>query len=87
METPPLTVGSLIEALDDLPHDTPLRLAAGRNWPSEYTIGDPVVVAANGVIAVYLPEQHQIGYLPSQAAVALRWADEDRGMHYPEEER
>jgi hypothetical protein len=86
METPPLTVGALIDALDGLPHDTPLRLATGRNWPFEYTIGEPVIVATDGLVAVYLPEQHQVGYLPYRAAVALRWADEDRGMHHPEEE-
>jgi hypothetical protein len=81
METSFLTVEALIEALEDLPANTPLRIATQKSWPFEYSVGDPILVdLRDGTTAVYLPELEQIGPLPASAAIALRWADEDKGI-------
>ena len=85
MDTPPMTAGTLIAFLRDYPTNTPLRLVnllAGRY---EYDIGEPIDVDIDGVTTIYLTVRDQVGPLPSRAAVLLRWADEDRGMHFPEE--
>jgi len=82
MDTPPLNVGALIELLEDLPANTPLRIANATSLPFECTLGEPVIVDLDdGTTVVYLTEHTRIGRLPGRAATALRWADEDRGMH------
>lgn len=74
-----MTVGVMIELLSQMPKDAVLRMATQPNWPFENRVGEPVLVESEMGSAVYLPEGDQFGYLPGEAAVLLRWADEDLG--------
>ena len=68
-----LTLGMLIEMLEDYDIDTPVRLAMQPAYPMEYTINDAIEVEVDGTPIVYLSEQSQIGYLPEEAQDALNW--------------
>lgn len=71
-----LTVADLLEMIEDLPPDTPVRMAQQPWWPFEYTIGDPVLVetAEDGPV-LYLPERQQTRYLPGEVSAELGWRE------------
>ena len=73
MHTNDLTIGQLLELIEGLPEDTPLRMAQQPAWPFEYLVGEPVIVATEDGPVVYLPEAGQTGYLSGEVAHELGW--------------
>lgn len=73
MDSNELTIGLLLELIEDLPDNTPLRMAQQPAWPFEYAIGEPVIVDTEDGPVVYLPEAAQTRYLPGDVAVELGW--------------
>lgn len=71
-----MTVGELLNILEDLPEDAEVRLAMQPSYPFEYSIGDVVTVAPeydNDPGRVYLAEGRQLNYLPGDARAELGW--------------
>lgn len=68
-----LTVRDLLDLLEGLPEDTPVRMAQQPAWPFEYTIGDPICADTEDGPVVYLPEAAQTRYLPGEIADELGW--------------
>lgn len=68
-----LTIGQLLELIEGLPDDTPLRLATQPAWPFEFICGEPVVVSTEDGPVVYLPEAKQLGYLSGDVTHELGW--------------
>ena len=62
-----MTVGELIEVLEEWPMNTPVSFGAG--VVQEYQDGEPV-----SVDGVWLPDGLYIGTLSAQQAAALGWA-------------
>lgn len=62
-----MTVADLLAALEGLPEDLEVRVAAQPRWPMEHRLGRPVVVGHPGPAgtpeAVYLALGEQLGYL------------------------
>ncbi len=73
MDQRELTLGTLLELVEGLDHDIPVRLAIQPAWPFEYTVGEPVVVDTEDGPVVYLPERTQTGYLGGHVAAELGW--------------
>ena len=65
-----MTVGELIEMLQELPEDALVRFASQPAWPFEYEIKDRAVEGKteDGEAVVYLVEGEQMGYLPAEVA-------------------
>ena len=78
------TVGWLLEYIEDIPVDTPIRLVrlpVGDKPGGQYAIGVPTAAeSADGVMRAYIPEAERLDDLTSHIGVALRWADEDLGF-------
>jgi hypothetical protein len=81
-----LTVGELLEALEGLDEDMPVRLAHQPSSPLEYRI--ETVAVCSGVArqnspdadfeeVVYLVEGEQARYLPPYVAGAIGWKEHD----------
>ncbi len=77
-----LTAGELIEALEGLDEDTPVRLAHQPSWPFEYAIRAVATVpdvptepwhGERQEQVVYLVEGEQTRYLPGEVADAIGW--------------
>jgi hypothetical protein len=79
-----MTVGELIEVLQDMNPDSEVRWAAQPAWPFEYAIENVVVVREShdpddeeGVCdlepVVYLVEGEQLGYLPQYVCDEIGW--------------
>lgn len=71
-----MTVGELIDILEDLPEDAEVRLAMQPSYPFEYSISDLVTVAPmhdGDPGRVYLAEGRQLNYLPGDARDELGW--------------
>ena len=66
-----MTVEQLIELLEEFDPEAEVRMASGRSWPMEYDLAE---VETTGAV-VYVAEGRQLGYLPSDAAVAVGWAE------------
>lgn len=71
-----LTVANLLEMLEDLPPETPVRMAQQPSWPFEYSIAEPVLVETeeDGPV-LYLPERQQTRYLPGEVSAELGWRE------------
>lgn len=69
-----LTARDLLDLLEGLPDDTPVRMAQQPAWPFEYRIGEPIVSDTEDGPVVYLPEAAQTQYLPGHVAQELGWA-------------
>lgn len=65
-----LTVGELIERLENCDPQSPIALAIQPSWPFEYTLSD-VEEADDG--KVYLAEGAQVAYLSAAGRRALGW--------------
>ncbi|MER0443035.1 hypothetical protein ABR738_00340 [Streptomyces sp. Edi4] len=65
-----MTVAELIEQLEGVDPDAPIRLAMQPRYPFEYTIGQ-VVEAEDGTC--WIGEGEQVGYLSEDATNALEW--------------
>ncbi len=65
-----MTVGELIEILQDAPEDAQVLFAAQPSWPMEYTIRDVVRTDDD---QIYLGEGSQLGYLPGEVSELLGW--------------
>ncbi|MFB7649484.1 hypothetical protein ACFC0S_16405 [Streptomyces sp. NPDC056084] len=65
-----MTVADLIEQLEGMDPDAPVRLATQPAYPFEYTIGK-VAEAEDGTC--WIAEGEQVGYLGEDAANALEW--------------
>lgn len=65
-----LTVGELIELLQEQDSDKEVRLAMQPSWPFEYSVKSWI---QEGDEAVYLIEESQIQYLDSEVAESLGW--------------
>ena len=65
-----MTVGELIEMLQDMPEDALVRFASQPQWPFEYEIKRDVVEhdTEEGDTVVYLVEGEQLGYLAAEVA-------------------
>jgi hypothetical protein len=68
-----MTVGELIEMLEDWPMDTQISMGPRSEWPHERIIGDPVLVVKDGKSLV-LPDAMYIGYLDPAIARILGWS-------------
>lgn len=74
-----ITVGELIDALEDLDHDLEVHLATQPTYPLEYAIDNmgPVLVTVpteeDPQSFVYLFEGGQIGYLPRVVRKEMGW--------------
>jgi hypothetical protein len=66
-----LTVGYLLQQLQDLDPDLKIRLAVNPDFPFAHFLGTNVVIS-DGL--VYLAEDGQEGYLPSGVTALLSWA-------------
>jgi hypothetical protein len=69
-----MTVGELMEILENLDPDTEVRLATQRQWPFEYTVGG-VAEPLDGTTPLYLAAGKQLGYLPENVREELGWAE------------
>ncbi|MGV9427987.1 hypothetical protein ACWDO7_27315 [Streptomyces sp. NPDC003656] len=65
-----LTVGHLLNQLQDLDPDLPIRLAVNPDWPFAHYIGTDIFVR-DGI--AYIADDGQEGYLPPAAREALAW--------------
>lgn len=75
-----MTAKDLIEQLQDLDPNTEIRLAIQPNYPFEHEVACEIAVMPEdkrGLQVAYLVDAGQIGYLPTKAAIACGWADED----------
>jgi hypothetical protein len=70
-----LTIAELLELIEGMPGDTPVRMAQQPSWPFEYSIGDPVIVETEDGPVLYLPERQQTRYLPAEVSVELGWSE------------
>ena len=79
-----MTVGELIDVLQEMNPDSEVRWAAQPAWPFEYDIENVVVVREEydpddeeGEVdlepVVYLVEGRQLGYLPSNVCEEIGW--------------
>jgi len=76
-----MTVGRLMESIEDLPADTPIRIATGRGGPQLFTFGDAVLIDDDdGVPTAYIPELDAVGVASIRIATVLNWAGIDRGL-------
>lgn len=67
-----LTVGELIEQLEDFDEYAEVRIASQPNWPMEYSASDQLSATEAGTV-VYIAEAGQLGYLPGEVARELGW--------------
>jgi hypothetical protein len=65
-----LTVGQLLDALQGLDRDAPVRAAVNPDFPFAHHLNDTVQIS-DGV--VYLADNGQHDYLPTFVSVALDW--------------
>jgi hypothetical protein len=70
-----LTVGQLLDALQDLARDAPVRAAVNPDFPFAHHLSDTPQIH-DGV--VYLADNGQHDYLPTIVTVAFNW---DRPRH------
>ena len=74
------TLGELRRATADLPDSTPIVAAdPGR----VFSVGEPIVWGGK----VYLPVLEPNGALPNRVGMLMRLADEELGLHAPEEDQ
>jgi len=64
-----MTVGELMEILEEMEPEMEIRFASQPTWPFEYTINGATPVDD----VVYLDEGYQLGYLPKEVADELGW--------------
>ncbi|MDR3287058.1 MAG: hypothetical protein LBT27_06420 [Prevotellaceae bacterium] len=67
-----MKVKDLIEKLEDCNPEAEVRLAMQPRWAFEYCIENNIVQSEDEE-CVYLAEDNQIGYLPSEIAGKLGW--------------
>lgn len=72
------TVGDLLDHLDGLDPDTPVRLAVQPTYPFEHEVGavvivDDVIADGEAGAVVYLSDGGQIDYLRGTVRAALGW--------------
>ncbi|MCZ0983991.1 hypothetical protein O1L60_45335 [Streptomyces diastatochromogenes] len=65
-----MTVGELIEQLEQMDPEATVRLATQPQYPFEYSIGR-VAEAEDGIC--WIGEGEQLGYLGEEARDALEW--------------
>lgn len=66
-----MTVGELIEMLQDFDEEAEVRLAEQPSWPFEYSIGGVIYDDAKEVVMI--AEGSQLGYLSGHVAEGLGW--------------
>jgi hypothetical protein len=66
-----LTVGYLLQQLQDLDPNLQIRLAINPDFPFAHFLGASIVIS-NGV--VFIAEDGQEGYLPTGVSDLLSWA-------------
>jgi len=66
-----MTVGGLIEYLEDLDLEAEVRLAQQPQWAFEYSVGEVAGVETEDGQVIYIGEGAQLAYLPSAAQQAL----------------
>lgn len=65
-----LTVGYLLQQLQDLDPNLQVRLAVNPDFPFAHFLGASIVISGG---AVFLAEDGQEGYLPAGVRDALAW--------------
>ncbi|WP_405589772.1 hypothetical protein [Streptomyces sp. NBC_01190] len=65
-----LTVGYLLQQLQDLDPNLRIRLAVNPDWPFAHFLGASIIIS-DGL--VYIAEDGQDGYLPPEVRDALAW--------------
>jgi hypothetical protein len=70
-----MTVEELRYLLEDLDDDIEVRLAMQPSWPFAYSLSSESVlfVGDDGEKILYLAEQKQLDYLPSEISEQLGW--------------
>lgn len=68
-----MTVGELIDALEQVDEAAEVRLAMQPAWPFAYSIGMVLETRVDGKHVVYIAEKDQLGYLVEETKDALGW--------------
>lgn len=70
-----MTVGELIEYLEDFDPEAEVRLAEQPQWAFEYSVGEVAGIETQDGQVVYVGEGTQLAYLPGAAQQALGWRE------------
>lgn len=71
-----MTVGKLIEALQEFDEEAEVRLAIQPSWPFEHSVSRPLASGTDddGTEVVYIAESGQLAYLPGSVKEELGWS-------------